>query len=174
MTHNACFVWHSATTGLCVKSCFCFVVVVLFLLFSLFVFMRKYVIVKHLLEHVQKNGMIMIYLTESTIIYSFNLIGKEHKIFSKNCLTLLWPRNTLNATEVVWMGKAQWPLPLCIVWHLSYLSLLDRVFLELVCPLILVLRQIFFNLTTLFSYPLFCSTSWCCCSIPCFSQMLHV
>ena len=52
-----------------------------------------------------------------------------------------------------------------------------QVFHQLVCPLTVVLSQVFFNLTTLFSYPVFFSlfpcTSWCCCSLPCISQILQ-
>ena len=53
----------------------------------------------------------------------------------------------------------------------------SQVFHQLVCPLAVVLAQILFNLTTLFSYPVFplpfSCTSWCC-SHPCISQILQV
>ena len=52
-----------------------------------------------------------------------------------------------------------------------------QVFHQLVCPLTVVLPKIFFNLTALFSYPVFLQpfscTSWCCCSLPCISQILQ-
>ena len=52
-----------------------------------------------------------------------------------------------------------------------------QVFHQLVCPLTVVLPQIFFNLTTVISYPVFFSlfscTSWCCCSLPCISLILQ-
>ena len=52
-----------------------------------------------------------------------------------------------------------------------------QVFHQLVCPLTVVLPQIFFNLTNvlLFSFLLpFSCTSWCYCSLPCISQILQV
>ena len=52
-----------------------------------------------------------------------------------------------------------------------------QAFHQLVCPLTVVLPQIFFNLTTLFSIQFslafFSCTSWCCCSLPCISQILQ-
>ena len=43
-----------------------------------------------------------------------------------------------------------------------------QVFHQLVCPLTVVLPKIFFYLLKLFS-----CTSWCCCSLPCISQILQ-
>ena len=44
-------------------------------------------------------GIFMSYLTKSTIVQSYNLIRKKHKILSWTCLTLRWPWNTLKFTE---------------------------------------------------------------------------
>ena len=67
-----------------------------------------------------------------------------------------------------------------IVWDSSSFPLFPsgQVFHLLVCSLAVVSPQIFLTLTTMFSYPvffcLFSGTAWCCCSLPCTSQILHV
>ena len=49
--------------------------------------------------NMKNSGIFIIYLIYLAVLKSFNFIGQEHKIFSYNCLTLLWPWNMVNVTE---------------------------------------------------------------------------